>query len=63
MKLNKKEYQKRMEIPVKVYKRDLSSSRFDEDMIIQETEDYKKVNMTNILKKIANSKSSKKKEK
>lgn len=61
MKLNKKEDKKQFEIRTNTRTR--NSLRFNDDAIIQENEDYKKVNMTNILKKIANSKSSKKKEK
>lgn len=61
MKLNKKEDKKQFEIRTNTRTR--NSLRFKDDAIIQENEDYKKVNMTNILKKIANSKSSEKKEK
>lgn len=55
MKLNKKEDKKQFEIRTNTRTR--NSLRFNDDAIIQENEDYKKVNMTNILKKIANSKS------
>ena len=61
MELNKKEDKKQFEIRTNTRTR--NSLRFNDDAIIQENKDYKKVNMTNILKKIANSKSSKKKEK
>jgi len=39
------------------------SSRFKDDIIIQEHKDYKEVNMTDALRKIAGSKLIKKKEK
>lgn len=63
MNINKKENRKQFGIKVKAHMRSSVSSRFKDDIIIHENKDYKEVNMTDALRKIAGSKLIKKKEK